>query len=221
MPEKKNNSGSKTAEARMTNPSGPKTAKLQKPAVMPSATPAGIASIAQQSNAEAQFSSFEAGMKLFHTRNLTEARLLFEQAARGPERDVAERARLNVVMCDRRLQTGPAVTLGCAEDYYTYGVALINTRSLTEACVHLEKGVCLAPDADHIHYALALANALSGDLSGALEHLARAIELDPRNRLHARKDADLMPLAHQPPFHALLYPEKAHAERQFPEKKSW
>jgi hypothetical protein len=38
--------------------------------------------------------------------------------------------------------------------------------------------------------------------------LKRAIELEPRNRLIARQDADFAPLAHQPPFDALIYPEK-------------
>ena len=61
---------------------------------------------------------------------------------------------------------------------------------------------------DHIHYALALAQALSGDIAGAHENLKRAIELEPRNRLIARQDADFAPLANQPPFDALVYPEK-------------
>ena len=43
-------------------------------------------------------------MKLFHARKLQEARDLFQQAADGPERDVAQRAQLHIAMCDRRLQ---------------------------------------------------------------------------------------------------------------------
>ena len=66
----------------------------------------------------------------------------------------------------------------------------------------------MAPGTDHIHYALALAQALGGDSPSAHENLKRAIELEPRNRLIARQDADFAPLAHQPPFDALLYPEK-------------
>ncbi len=146
-------------------------------------------------------------MKLFHARKLKEARELFRSAAEGPERDIAHRARLHAAMCDRRLEKVP-VLLGSAEDYYNYGVALINTRSFAEARTHLEKGREIAPDADHIHYALALAQALSGDQAAAYESLKRAIELEPRNRLIARQDADFAPMANQPPFDALLYPEK-------------
>jgi Flp pilus assembly protein TadD len=87
-------------------------------------------------------------------------------------------------------------------------VALINSRNLPEARTHLEKALEMSPAADHVHYALALAQALAGDLANAQQNLKRAIELEPRNRLIARQDADFAPLANQPPFDALIYPEK-------------
>ncbi len=146
-------------------------------------------------------------MKQFHVRNFKPAREQFEQAAQGPERDVAQRAKLHIAMCDRRLDR-ETVSLGSAEEYYTYGVAMLNARKLPEARVSLEKAVTLDPSADHMHYALAGALALNGDLAGAHESLKRAIEMEPRNRLAARQDADFAPLANQPPFDALLYPEK-------------
>lgn len=146
-------------------------------------------------------------MKLFHARRLQEARDLFETTAAGPERDVAQRARLHIAMCDRRLQQA-TVNLHSAEDYYNYGVALINARRIAEARSHLERALEMSPGTDHIHFALALAQALAGDLANAYENLKRAIELEPRNRIMARQDADFAPLASQPPFDALLYPEK-------------
>jgi tetratricopeptide (TPR) repeat protein len=167
--------------------------------------PAGAAvPTAPQAN---QLASFEAAMKLFHARQLQEARVLFVEAVRGSERDVANRAQLHIAMCDRRLlQT--TVNLRSAEDYYNYGVALLNLRNVAEARTHLEKALEMSPAADHIHYALALAQALDGDLASAHQNLKRAIELEPRNRLIARQDADFAPLANQPPFDALIYPEK-------------
>ena len=115
--------------------------------------------------------------------------------------------RLHAAMCDRRLEQAP-VSLQSAEDHYNYGVAMINTRKLGEARLHLEKALALEPKADHICYALSLSLALAGDLGGAYENLRRAIELEPRNRIIARQDADFAPVANQPPFDALLYPEK-------------
>lgn len=146
-------------------------------------------------------------MKLFHARNLKEARELFVQAAQGPERDVANRATLHVSMCDRRLEQAP-VNLGSAEEYYNYGIALLNTRNAHEARAHLEKALQLSPGADHVLYALASAQALTGDFAAAYENLRRAIELEPRNRIIARQDSDFAHFASQPPFDSLLYPEK-------------
>ena len=161
----------------------------------------------QPLDAQRQLASYEAAVKLFHARKLREARELFTQAVEGPERDIAHRAQLHVAMCDRRLEHA-AVSLGSAEDYYNYGVALMNARNVAAAREHLETALRLAPGSDHIHYALGLAQALAGDLTAAHENLKRAIDLEPRNRIIARQDADLAPLAGQPPFDALLYPEK-------------
>jgi tetratricopeptide (TPR) repeat protein len=202
MPEKKSPT-QEIPERRMSKPQASKASNLSEPA---HSGPMAHSSAAA-ANAPNQFTSFEAAMKLFHARQFTEARDLFVQAARGPERDVANRAQLHLAMCDRRLQRA-TVILGSAEDYYNYGVALINSRNLVEARAHLEKALEMAPAADHVHYALALAQALSGDIVNAQQNLKRAIELEPRNRLIARQDADFAPLANQPPLDALIYPEK-------------
>jgi tetratricopeptide (TPR) repeat protein len=190
----------------MSKPQGSKPVKSSEPQRTVTSHDAAVA-VAQPLNAAKQLSSFEAAMKLFHTRKLGEARELFQIAESGPERDVAQRARLHIAMCDRRLDQA-TVTLGSAEDYYNYGIALINARKVTEARAHLEKALQMAPGVDHIHYALALAQALSGDVDAAHENLKRAIDLEPRNRILARQDADFAPLAHQPPFDVLLYPDK-------------
>jgi tetratricopeptide (TPR) repeat protein len=205
MPEKKKSPASKSTVRRMSKPQAPKPPK--NPETPHTASGSRAAVVAQAPDGQRQLSSFEAAMKLFHARKLKDARDLFQQAAEGPERDVAQRAQLHIAMCDRRLQQ-ETVSLRSAEDYYNYGVALINTRNISEARAHLEKALQMAPGSDHIHYALALAQALGGDLSSAHENLRRAIELEPRNRIIARQDADFAPLANQPPFAALLYPEK-------------
>jgi tetratricopeptide (TPR) repeat protein len=205
MPEKKKSPAAKI-DRRMSKPQGSKSTKSAEPE-RNAATRDGAVAVAQPSTAARQLASFEAAMKLFHARKLQEARDLFQTAAAGPERDVAQRARLHISMCDRRLQQA-TVTLKSAEDYYNYGVALINARNIGEARTHLEKALAMAPGTDHIHYALALAQALSGDSSNAFENLKRAIELEPRNRIMARQDADFAPLANQAPFDVLIYPEK-------------
>jgi len=210
MLDKKKSAAVKTAMERRTAPpqgSTPKTATPKTTGPPQAASAARAKETAAAPSPGRQLGSFEAGIRFFHARQLKEAREQFVEAAAGPERDVAQRARLHMAMCDRRLQQS-TVSLGSAEDYYNYGVALINSRSLAEARTHLETALRIAPGADHIHYALALAQALSGDVAGAYDNLKRAIELEPRNRLLARQDADFGPLTHQPPFDALLRPEK-------------
>ena len=190
---------SRIADRRMAKPQASRNTKNPAPVPTAEASRAALALT--------QLKAFEAAMKLFHARRFTEARVLFQQAAAGAERDVAQRAQLHIAMCDRRLQQ-TTVSFGTAEECYTYGVALINARNAAEARIHLEKALAIAPGSDHIHYALALAQALSGDLANAQENLRRAIELEPRNRMIARQDADFAPLANQAAIRSLLYPEK-------------
>jgi len=180
------------------NPEGPRVVAGSKP---------GAAPASQKLSSEKQLQYFEAGIKLFHARKFKEARESLVLATEGPERDVAHRAQLHTKMCDQRLQQ-PAVNLQTAEEHYNYGVALLNTRKTEEARSHLIRALEMAPESDYIHYALALAHAISGEPSGAIEHLRRAIELEPKNRLMARQDTDFGSLASQPTFQALLYPEK-------------
>ncbi len=203
MPEKKKAAAAKNEG--MSKQPGSKSAKAGEPQRAVSRE-AAVAVEQPLANAK-QLAAFEAAMKLFHARKLKEAREQFVLAEAGPERDVAQRAQLHIAMCDRRLVQAP-VQLQSAEEHYNYGVALINSRTIGEARKHLEAALRMAPDTDHIHYALALAQALGGDIPGAFENLKRAIELEPRNRIIARQDADFAPLANQPPFDSLLYPEK-------------
>jgi tetratricopeptide (TPR) repeat protein len=202
MPDQKKTAAAnaRNTESRMTKPQASKNTKTPDPAHK-GALSSGAA------NGPKQLTVFDAAMKLFHARKFKEAREQFEQAVDGPERDIAQRAQLHIAMCDRRIGQ-QIVELGSAEDYYNYGVALINSRKIPEARAHLEKALEIAPGSDHIHYALALAQALAGDLNNAHENLRRAIELEPRNRLIARQDADFAPIVNQPPFNALVYPEK-------------
>jgi tetratricopeptide (TPR) repeat protein len=207
MSDKKKIAPAKTTDKRMHNSQPTKGSKgSESPRAAVPARPGG-ATAPQTANADKQLGTFEAAIKLFHARKFKEAREQFLRAADGPERDVAHRARLHATMCERRFEQ-PAVNLRTAEEHYNYGVALLNTRKVEEARTHLGKALEMAPDSDHVLYALALVQALAGDAAGAHDHLKRAIELEPKNRIMARQDTDFATLAGQPQFQALLYPEK-------------
>ena len=164
--------------------------------------------VAQSARIPDQLEIFEAAIKLFHARKFREARERFLASKNGPDRGIAHKSELHVRMCDRRLEE-QALVLRTADEHYDYAITLINERKLPIARQHLMKGLEQQPEADHIYYALALCDGLSGDLQGACENLKRAIEIQPRNRIAARQDADFAGIANQPPLDRLLYPEKA------------
>ena len=156
---------------------------------------------------KAQYNAFERGIGFLHKRNFREAKDLFEKAAQGPNREMASNAALHVRMCERRL-SAPAPEPKSAEEHYNYAIALINLRNLEPARRHLAIALEMEPRADHVHYAMSVSLALSGDASGAYDSLRRAIELQPRNRMLARQDSDFEGIANQPRFSRLLYPER-------------
>lgn len=179
----------------------------------PSGQDAGPTSAAAEARAaaqQAQLKSFEQAVRLFHTRKFSEAREAFGKATGGPNREMAHNAELHIRMCDRRLEKA-VVDLKTAEERYNYGVAMINARNLGEAQQHLESALKLEPRADHILYALALCKCLVGDMEGGYENLKRAIDLDPRNRISARQDADFAAFTNHPQMQQLLYPDKSGA----------
>ena len=161
----------------------------------------GGATVAQP--APDQLEMYESAIRLFHAGKFQEARELFRLAAAGRDPGVRHRAELHIAMCDRRLARAPEQPQ-TAEEHYNFGVAAINARDLPGARQHLETAARMSTGADHVHFALALCLGLSGDLEGAYEHLKRAIEIDPRNRIAARQDTDFAPLLRQPPLDSLV-----------------
>jgi Tfp pilus assembly protein PilF len=158
---------------------------------------------------KAQLTAFERAIGLLHKRNFREAKEMFEKAMQGPNREMASNAALQIRMCERRL-SAPAPEPKSAEEHYNYAIALINLRNLAPARKHLTIALEMEPHADHVHYGLAVCLALSGDASGAYDSLRRAIELQPRNRMVARKDSDFDGISNQPQFSRLVYPERDH-----------
>ena len=150
---------------------------------------------------------FDRAVKLFHLGGYGAARGLFERAALGPISAMAHSAQLHSAMCARRV-VAHEPSLATPEEHYDYAIALINERRFPEAERHLGEAAARVPDADHVHYALALCSGLSGDLRGACRHLRRAIEIQPRNRLAARNDPDFAGIAQLSPLFEVLYPER-------------
>lgn len=145
-------------------------------------------------------------MALFRRRDFAKALHLFEEAAKGPVRDVAHSAQMHANMCQRRLgNVRPA--LKSPEDYYIYAVSLMSGGNMQAAVEHLQKAAAGQPNGDHIHYTLALCHGLSGNVALAAQHLQRAIALNSKNRTTARSDPDFRPLLGHAAIREVLVPE--------------
>ncbi len=187
----------KTASATASPPrSQPRAARQDQPRSGGSAAPQAL-------TAAEQVALFDRAVALFQKGSVADARALFERAASGPVREVAHSARVHAEICARRAGE-PTPEPATADEHYNLAIALLNRRDLATAEQHLTAAASMAPDADHILYALALAKGLRGQLREAAESLRRAIHLNPRNRSQARHDPDFAPLVQEPLLAAVL-----------------
>lgn len=150
------------------------------------------------------FKLYDEAMRLFNQQNYRRAREIFGKVVAGASRELAERARVHVAICEQRSQRQAPVHLRTADDYYHFAVSQINLANYEGARASLEKARKLAPKADYIYYALASVASLSGEADEAVNLLAQAIKLRPENRYHARHDADFKLLEDDSRFLALV-----------------
>jgi tetratricopeptide (TPR) repeat protein len=119
------------------------------------------------------------------------------------ERELVERARLYLQVCEREHAKRPATPQTAAEAVYAATVAL-NAGNQEAAIAHLRRALEASPDSDHAHYIMAVALTDKGDSATALRHLQRAITLNPDNRSNAIQDPDLGALRDLPAFRDML-----------------
>jgi tetratricopeptide (TPR) repeat protein len=106
------------------------------------------------------------------------------------ERELLERARLYLRVCERETSRQPPAPKTPAERVYAATVAL-NSGDHSGALTHLQRALGEDPDSDHAHYIMAVALGMRNRADEALEHLRQAIALNPENRSLARQDPDL------------------------------
>lgn len=119
------------------------------------------------------------------------------------ERELLERARLYLRVCERETARQPAGPKTAAERVYAATVAL-NSGDHSGALDHLQRAIGEDPDSDHAHYIMAVALGMRGRTDEALDHLRRAIGLNPDNRGLAREDPDLESIRNHQSFGAAL-----------------
>jgi tetratricopeptide (TPR) repeat protein len=119
------------------------------------------------------------------------------------ERELLERARLYLKVCERELEPREAAPKTADERVYAATVAL-NAGDEAAAVQHLQRALTDNPRHDHAHYMMSVARTRRGDALGALDHLRQAVVLNPENRALARQDPDLEQLRAVPGFRGAL-----------------
>ena len=157
---------------------------------------------------QAQMKLYDDALALFHQQKFQRAKQELEKVLEGPSKELADRARMHVKIAEQRMRPSQEQNPKNAEEHYQRGVAMMNLGRWDDARESLDRARKLAAKADHIVYALAALDCLTGETDAALGNLKIAIELNSANRYHARNDEDFAFLQEDPRFTELLYPEK-------------
>jgi tetratricopeptide (TPR) repeat protein len=134
---------------------------------------------------------YERGVAALQRRDFVASAERFREVLeRYPEeRELHERARLYLRVCERELQRLEPTPQTLEERIYAATLAL-NAGADADALAHLTRA--LAEDAENanVHYMLAVVHARRGDPASSVAHLRHAVELDGETRALARRDPD-------------------------------
>ena len=144
---------------------------------------------------------YEKGLKALQRKHYPGAATAFRQVLEQfpEERELHERARLYLNVCER--ETKPlAKTPKSVDERILAATLALNRRDVDQALSLLRRTASSHRKHDHVQYMLALAHALRDDVETAAEHLARAIALNPSNRLQAKQEPDFDSIRGTQPF---------------------
>ncbi len=150
---------------------------------------------------------YERGVEALQRRAFEAAASIFREIlGRYPEeREVDERARLYLKVCEREMVSVPSSPQTAEERLLSATVAL-NSGDYDSALALLRHVQADDAENDLAEYMLAVIAAARGDESRTIDHLKRAIELNPENRALARQDGDFEALRANDAFRVLVEP---------------
>jgi tetratricopeptide (TPR) repeat protein len=181
--------------------------KKASPSAPPASGPASHAGRHVTSHAEAAvLQHYQAALQLLQQAKFEKALMAFEKLLGTAPPPLAERCRMYLTACHRELAKSKLV-FSTPEEQYDYAVSLLNTDYYEEAREQFNDILRGHPAADFALYGLAVLDAITGQVEECLEHLSKAIDGNPRNRLQARTDTDFHSMQDDPRFTELLYPE--------------
>ncbi len=169
-------------------------------------TAAGKSDGRSRAGAGAVFQHYQAAVQLVQQTKYEKALAAFEKLLPDAPPELKERCRMYISTCQRQIER-PALAFLTPEEHYDYAISQLNTGYYEEAREQFNNILASYPSADYAFYGLAVLDAMTARVQDCLSNLARAIELNPKNRLQARVDNDFQSMADDPRFTELLYPE--------------
>jgi tetratricopeptide (TPR) repeat protein len=154
----------------------------------------------------AAYQQYQAAVQLVQQGKFDRALAAFEKLIPTAPFEIVERCRMYLHACRRQMDKH-GLAFVTPEERYDYAVSQLNGGYFEEAGEQFRGIIADYPDADYAYYGLALLDSITGRVQGCLDHLAKAIELNPKNRLQARSDNDFQNMVDDPRFTELLYPE--------------
>jgi tetratricopeptide (TPR) repeat protein len=152
------------------------------------------------------FQHYQAAVQMLQQGKFEKALAAFEKLRPEAPAEIKERCVMYINTCQRQMER-PSLAFVTPEEHYDYAISQLNTGYYEEAREQFGNILTGHPDADYAFYGLALLDSITGRSQDCLRNLARAIELNPRNRLQARADNDFQSMVDDPRFTELLYPE--------------
>jgi tetratricopeptide (TPR) repeat protein len=150
--------------------------------------------------------AFERAHKEFARGRFGEARAQFRALIEkySSVSEVTARARTYLNIAESRLRTEISLPRD-ADSLYDRGVIELNRGDYVAAQEMFERALKREPEAAHIFYGLAATRSRLGSVETALQALQRALELQPKLRLRAQHDQDLVLLRNDPEFERLVF----------------
>ena len=161
---------------------------------------------ANQLSTSPAFQQYQSAVQLLQQGKYDKALAAFEKLLPVAPPEIQERSKMYLATCHR--QIGHAnLAFQTPEERYDYAISQLNQGYYEEAREQFNGVIGDEPRADYAFYGLAVLDSITGHPQDCLDNLARAIELNPKNRLQARSDNDFQSMVDDPRFTELLYPE--------------
>lgn len=149
---------------------------------------------------------YQTAVQLMQHGKFEKALLAFEKLLPTAPPQLLERCRMYTTACQRQLEHKQR-SYPTPEEHCDYAISLVNAGNYEDAREEFFAILNAHAIADYAFYGLAVLESITGRVEACLDNLARAIELNPKNRLQARTDTDFQGVVDDPRFTEMLYPE--------------